>query len=86
MVSDGRLDAAAIDSQVLAFEQRRRPALRHALRTMESLGPSSIQPVVRPGAVEDADYDDIRAMAALARDAPGLLADCLASASTHSDG
>jgi phosphonate transport system substrate-binding protein len=46
MVADGRLDAAAIDSQVLAFEQRRRPALRHALRTIESLGPSSIQPVV----------------------------------------
>ena len=99
MVCDGRADWAAIDSQVLDLALRRDPRLRREIRVIETLGPSTIQPVVasarrlsgiqrsaardtllamhaEPGdrmvfrasgidrfvAVEDADYDDIRAM------------------------
>jgi phosphonate transport system substrate-binding protein len=46
MVADGRVDAAAIDSQVLDIEQRDHPALAHAVRRIGTIGPSTIQPVV----------------------------------------
>lgn len=46
MVLDGQADAAAIDSQVLAIELRDRPTLRHRLRVVDVLGPSTIQPIV----------------------------------------
>lgn len=46
MVADGRVDAAAIDSQVLAIELRDWPELAEKVRTIGSLGPSTIQPVV----------------------------------------
>ncbi|HUG08621.1 MAG TPA: PhnD/SsuA/transferrin family substrate-binding protein [Acidimicrobiia bacterium] len=45
MVADGRVDASAIDSQVLAIEMRDRPDLASHLKVIESLGPSTIQPV-----------------------------------------
>lgn len=45
MVAEGRIDAAAIDSQVLAIEMRDHPDLTDSLRVIASLGPSSIQPV-----------------------------------------
>ena len=100
LVADGEVDAAAIDSQVLAVMLRDHPALAAGLRIIDTLGPSTIQPVVvarhlpdavkagvraallalgddpdsRPHldhgfverfvAVNDADYDDIRAMQA----------------------
>jgi phosphonate transport system substrate-binding protein len=99
LVHRGAVDAAAIDSQVLAVELRDHPGLAD-LRVVGSFGPSTIQPVVaasrlpgqdkrqvrdllvqlgddqsaRPAldhglirgftAVEDAAYDDIRAMLA----------------------
>ena len=111
MVRDGRADWAAIDSQVLDLALRRDPRLRREIRVIETLGPSTIQPVVasarrlsgtqlsvaretllamhvEPGdrmilrasgidrfvAVEDADYDDIRAMLDIVSRA-GLLPD-----------
>jgi phosphonate transport system substrate-binding protein len=99
LVAAGAVDAAAIDSQVLAIELRDHPDL-DSLRVIGSFGPSTIQPVVaasrlpkrlkdqvgellvqladdpaaRPvldhgfvdrfARVEDAAYDDIRAMLA----------------------
>ncbi len=45
MVADGRVDASAIDSQVLAIEMRDHPHLTDNLRIIDSLGPSTIQPV-----------------------------------------
>jgi phosphonate transport system substrate-binding protein len=45
MVADGRVDGSAIDSQVLAIALRDDPSLRAALRVIDSLGPSTIQPV-----------------------------------------
>jgi phosphonate transport system substrate-binding protein len=100
MVHSGSVDAAAIDSQVLAIELRDHPQLADRLRVIGFFGPSTIQPVVaasrlpsrlkdpvqellvelgddptarpllahgfvdrfRP--VDDAAYDDIRAMLA----------------------
>ncbi|MFD4422479.1 PhnD/SsuA/transferrin family substrate-binding protein [Agromyces sp. NPDC058484] len=46
LVVDGAADAAAIDSQVLAIALRADPALRGRLRVIETIGPSTIQPVV----------------------------------------
>jgi ABC-type phosphate/phosphonate transport system substrate-binding protein len=46
LVAEGVVDAAAIDSQVLAIAQRDEPGLSHRLRLIGSLGPSTIQPVV----------------------------------------
>jgi phosphonate transport system substrate-binding protein len=98
LVADGAVDAAAIDSQVLAIELRDHPPLADRLRVIGCFGPSTIQPVVAasrlpaelkdrtrdlllgladdPAArplldyglidrftpVDDAAYDDIRAM------------------------
>jgi phosphonate transport system substrate-binding protein len=45
MVADGRVDASAIDSQVLAIEMRDHPLVTNNLRIIDSLGPSTIQPV-----------------------------------------
>lgn len=45
-VLDGRADVAAIDSHMLAIEQRNNPALQTQLRTITVLGPSTIPPVV----------------------------------------
>jgi len=46
MVLEGTVDASAIDSQVLAIELRDHPEWASQLRVVDSLGPSSIQPVV----------------------------------------
>lgn len=46
LVSNGDVDASAIDCQVLAVEMKRRPELRFRLRVIETLGPSPIQPIV----------------------------------------
>lgn len=46
MVADGRVDAAAIDTQVLDIELREDPSLAPRLRRIGSIGPSTIQPVV----------------------------------------
>jgi phosphonate transport system substrate-binding protein len=45
-VYQGKVDAAAIDSHVLALALRDDVALRSHVRVLESWGPSSIQPVV----------------------------------------
>jgi phosphonate transport system substrate-binding protein len=45
-VLEGTAEWAAIDSQVLDLWRRADPAVRRGLRTLEVLGPSTIQPVV----------------------------------------
>lgn len=45
MVADGRVDASAIDSQVLAIEMRDHPQVTYNLKIIDSLGPSTIQPM-----------------------------------------
>jgi phosphonate transport system substrate-binding protein len=46
MVHAGEVDAAAIDSHVLALLLRDKPALASRLRVIDTLGPSPIQPLV----------------------------------------
>jgi phosphonate transport system substrate-binding protein len=46
MVADGRVDAAAIDSQVLDIELRDHSELAGSVRRIGVIGPSTIQPVV----------------------------------------
>jgi phosphonate transport system substrate-binding protein len=57
LVHTGAVDAAAIDSQVLAIELRDHPQLADRLRVIGSFGPSTIQPVVAasrlPGRLKD---------------------------------
>jgi phosphonate transport system substrate-binding protein len=57
LVHTGAVDAAAIDSQVLAIELRDHPQLADHLRVIGSFGPSTIQPVVAasrlPGRLKD---------------------------------
>ncbi len=45
MVAAGQVDASAIDSQVLGVEMRDHPELGEQLRIVDTLGPSTIQPV-----------------------------------------
>lgn len=45
LVAHGEVDASAIDSQVLEVAMLRDPSLAESLRVIESLGPSTIQPV-----------------------------------------
>jgi phosphonate transport system substrate-binding protein len=49
LVDAGAVDAAAIDSQVLAVELRDHPRLADRLRVVGSFGPSTIQPLVAAG-------------------------------------
>jgi phosphonate transport system substrate-binding protein len=66
LVIAGAVDASAIDSQVLAIELRDHPAWASQLRVIDSLGPSSIQPVVAarqvPPAMRAAVRDVLLAM------------------------
>jgi phosphonate transport system substrate-binding protein len=53
MVCSGEVDAAAIDSLVLAVELRDHPALREQLKVIDTLGPAGIQPVVASSRLPD---------------------------------
>jgi phosphonate transport system substrate-binding protein len=44
-VAEGKVDASAIDSQVLDVELRDHPDIAERIKVIESLGPSTIQPV-----------------------------------------
>lgn len=46
LILDGEIDASAIDSTVLEMEFERKPAMRSAVRVVETLGPSPIPPWV----------------------------------------
>lgn len=60
MVRDGEVDASAIDSQVLGIEMRDNPELRNQLRIIDSLGPSTIQPVAVSKRFDERFRDDVR--------------------------
>jgi phosphonate transport system substrate-binding protein len=60
MVHSGSVDAAAIDSQVLAIELRDHPRLADGLRAIGAFGPSTIQPVVAASRLPDQLKDQVR--------------------------
>jgi phosphonate transport system substrate-binding protein len=60
LVAAGAVDAAAIDSQVLAIELRDHPRLADRLRVVGSFGPSTIQPVVAASRLPQALKDQAR--------------------------
>ncbi|HEY0070415.1 MAG TPA: PhnD/SsuA/transferrin family substrate-binding protein [Chloroflexia bacterium] len=61
LVRAGEVDASAIDSQVLAVAMRDNPMLAEELRVIDTLGPSSIQPVVAARTLPDSLKADIQA-------------------------
>jgi phosphonate transport system substrate-binding protein len=61
MVCSGEVDAAAIDSQVLAIELRDHPTLREKLKVIDTLGPAGIQPVVAASRLPEDLKADVRA-------------------------
>jgi phosphonate transport system substrate-binding protein len=61
LVRAGEVDASAIDSQVLAVAMRDQPALAEDLHVIDTLGPSSIQPVVAARTLPDSLKADLQA-------------------------
>lgn len=59
MVAAGQVDASAIDSQVLGVEMRDNPDLAGQLRVIDSLGPSTIQPVAVSKRFDQRFRDDV---------------------------
>jgi len=74
LVLDGAVDASAIDSQVLAIELRDHPNWASQLRVIDSLGPSSIQPVVVARHVPPATRAAVRDVLLAMGDDPGAAA------------
>src|SRR5260221_1608258 len=60
MVSEGAVDASAIDSLVLEIELAQHPDLAQKLRIVETLGPSTIQPFVAATRVPQSLIDDVQ--------------------------
>jgi phosphonate transport system substrate-binding protein len=60
LVRGGQVDASAIDCHVLALALRDDPTLALEVRVIDSLGPSTIQPVVVADGLPDALRDGIR--------------------------
>jgi len=58
----GEVDASAIDSHVLAVALRDEPELAEAIHVIDSLGPSSIQPVVVRRGLPRSLIDELRAV------------------------
>jgi phosphonate transport system substrate-binding protein len=61
MVASGEIEASAIDSQVLDVELRDHPELAERIRVIESLGPSTIQPVTVARRLPEEQRREIRA-------------------------
>ncbi len=61
LVADRAVDAAAIDCQVLAVARRADPALAAEVRIIDTLGPSTIQPVVAARRLPQQLRTDLRA-------------------------
>ncbi|MPZ91077.1 MAG: PhnD/SsuA/transferrin family substrate-binding protein [Actinobacteria bacterium] len=60
MVRDRVVDASAIDSQVLAIELRDHPHLAESLMVIDTLGPSTIQPVAVSRRFSQDFHDEVR--------------------------
>ena len=69
LVAAGTVDAAAIDSQVLAIELRDHPRLA-GLRVIGAFGPSTIQPVVAANRLPDRLKDQVRDLLVTLADDP----------------
>ncbi len=69
LVHAGTVDAAAIDSQVLAIELRDHPGLA-GLRVVGSFGPSTIQPVVAARRLPSRLKDEVRELLVTLADDP----------------
>jgi phosphonate transport system substrate-binding protein len=69
LVAAGAVDAAAIDSQVLAIELRDHPRLA-SLRVIGAFGPSTIQPVVAANRLPDRLKDQVRDLLVTLADDP----------------
>jgi phosphonate transport system substrate-binding protein len=61
LVACGAVDAAAIDCHVLAVALRAQPELAARVRVIETLGPSTIQPVVAARRLPQRLRTDLRA-------------------------
>ena len=70
LVHTGTVDAAAIDSQVLAIELRDHPRLADGLRVIGTFGPSTIQPVVTARRLPDALKDQVQELLVILADDP----------------
>jgi phosphonate transport system substrate-binding protein len=66
----GEVDASAIDSHVLAVALRDEPQLSDQLRVIDSLGPSTIQPVVVSTRLPDALKAELRTFFLMIADQP----------------
>lgn len=62
MVARREVDASAIDAQVLAVELRDHPRLGAQLRVVDSLGPSTIQPLTAASRLPESLKRDIQAI------------------------
>jgi phosphonate transport system substrate-binding protein len=60
LVASGAVDAAAIDSQVLAVELHDHPRLADRVRIIGAFGPSTIQPVVAASHLPDPLKDEVQ--------------------------
>jgi phosphonate transport system substrate-binding protein len=70
LVHAGVVDAAAIDSQVLAVELRDHPQLADRLRVIGAFGPSTIQPVVAASRLPGRLKDQVRGLLVTLGDDP----------------
>jgi phosphonate transport system substrate-binding protein len=70
LVQAGTVDAAAIDSQVLAIELRDHPGLGEGLRVVGAFGPSTIQPVVAASRLPARLKDQVRELLVTLADDP----------------
>jgi phosphonate transport system substrate-binding protein len=61
MVANSEVDGAAIDSQVLSIELRDHPELANSIRVVDSLGPSTIQPVAVSMRFDSTFREEVRA-------------------------
>lgn len=62
MVAAGEVDAAAIDSQVLAIELQNHPELTRSIRVIDSLGPNPIQPMIVSSRVPETLKADVKSL------------------------
>lgn len=62
LVHEGKVDASAIDSHVLTLTLHDHPELADGLRVIDSLGPSTIQPIVAASWLEEGLKADLRAV------------------------
>ncbi|MCQ3930783.1 MAG: phosphate ABC transporter substrate-binding protein [Chloroflexi bacterium] len=72
LVSHGEMDAAAIDSHVLAIALRDHPDLWHQVRVIDTFGPSTIQPFAVASRLPTSLKSDIQAVLVHAHTNPAM--------------